>query len=1148
MTRLNDDARWLVKELADTKRMAKALGKPQLATSSIEGGKIEEYDRDGNLSQIIGEQHDGTHASATVGGPVPPEPVAPSVTVGFGSAEVRANGKFAGGALSPMDFSHFSAHASRVEVFSPDNDTKRADIAGEAGDLAVILLDPGSWTIGLVAVSKAGKWSSLSETVTVEVPDFPEVQDIQDALDDLDEKYDGVITEAGTLGTRLDQAEADITSAESGLADAGTRLDDAFGKLGEVDTKATAAAGVASSAQSKADTAKSAADQAAADALAASGLAGSKGQVIYQASAPTGTRANAANLWIRTSDNKPHTYDAATSKWVAVTDKAATDAATAAATAKSAADAAAAAALAAQQAAGTAQSTADNALTMAGSKARVYYSDKAPSGTASTNDIWRQINATKDVIGEWYWDGGWVKTLVSSQAISNLDVGKLTVGTGIISDLVAEHIAGRSARFIQLDVSQLVAVTGTMSEAVINKLFTDVVMSRKLTAEMIAVGSFDNLNKDPAYEFDSMWRAVQAGPGSGWVTSPVFDGAVRSAKLTPKTAQSTMTSYMYIIVDYLPVKAGDWYLAYSQVQSDAIDPTVTSVDQRLYFYDVNKTLMGGRGNSSGGSVTAENWKANEWIKVGGTPVEAPPGAVYMSPRLTVYRGTNAPVNGTNFYVGPLTVNRAMDGKVVVDGTILARHADLQSFAADTGFIADLTARIVKSDMFVGKEFIGGVFTGSTFQTSILPDQGLKLDENGFRAYGPEGGEPVAEIRPDGGRVYSVIDPVTGDTLAGLDADGGVTGKTLNIEGEAIIGGSPLIGGTGVDSFSTDYGQGVLDFMPRAMVARGYRDTTGLAVTNGERAFLELSYDNLPNRAYQLHITPAAIYVPPNGGYTYLNIRHTRDGSRPTLDSPLLHRISARNGGTGSLLTPFGGTFYDLGSAGKVRYLFSWEAIDGQSSFFGGAGATFRVWVEDIGYAVPETGLGRGDGRSNGSGGTTVTPAPPAPSTPEPENYTQVWTPSGYRSYDGNSHYTYADGKNRLYQGDGPVTGMLRSIATFGGGSKGQTIFQALNGATVTSMTVEITFPHWHYGIGGTAQLTVHGQSSLPSTLPSVSLAATRAKIPRGGRVKFAIPSNRWNEFKSGSLRGIGLGNGGGGNTYYGFAKGSSIKLEIKYTK
>lgn len=54
MNRLNDDAAWLVEQIAEAKRMASANGRPQLANSAIESGRIEEYDQDGTLVQIVG--------------------------------------------------------------------------------------------------------------------------------------------------------------------------------------------------------------------------------------------------------------------------------------------------------------------------------------------------------------------------------------------------------------------------------------------------------------------------------------------------------------------------------------------------------------------------------------------------------------------------------------------------------------------------------------------------------------------------------------------------------------------------------------------------------------------------------------------------------------------------------------------------------------------------------------------------------------------------------------------------------------------------------------------------------------------------------------------------------------------------------------
>lgn len=192
---LRDEARWLIGEIGEAKRLAKAVGKPQLANSAIEAGKIEEYDADGSLMQIVGEQHDGTHAPVTVNGPVPPEPVPPVITVGASGVEGRWSGKFAGDMLSPMDFSHVALHASRVEVFTPSNETQLATITGELGDVATKILDAGEWTFGLVAVSKAGKWSDMSETVTVDVPDFSGgTEGVLDALLGLGSAVDGKIT------------------------------------------------------------------------------------------------------------------------------------------------------------------------------------------------------------------------------------------------------------------------------------------------------------------------------------------------------------------------------------------------------------------------------------------------------------------------------------------------------------------------------------------------------------------------------------------------------------------------------------------------------------------------------------------------------------------------------------------------------------------------------------------------------------------------------------------------------------------------------------------------------------------------------------------------------------------------------------------
>ena len=231
----------------------------------------------------------------------------------------------------------------------------------------------------------------------------------------------------GTVGN----VQSAVLESDRKAAAAQAAADQASSAAGSAASKATAA-------QTTADQAKSAAGTADEAARAASGLAATKGEVIYQATAPTGARAVAQNLWIRTTDNKPHTWNG--TAWVAVTDKAATDAATAAATAQSAASTAQAtadqakadAAAAAQRAAsamtkaGQAQASADGKNTITRSTAPA-----AQPGTAvgDTHFTMSSMGGGGTVTRQQRWDGStWQDEALSHQVLASLDLGKATVG------------------------------------------------------------------------------------------------------------------------------------------------------------------------------------------------------------------------------------------------------------------------------------------------------------------------------------------------------------------------------------------------------------------------------------------------------------------------------------------------------------------------------------------------------------------------------------------------------------------------------------------------------------------------------------------------------------------------------------------------
>ncbi|MGP5381647.1 hypothetical protein ACTXL8_05605 [Glutamicibacter arilaitensis] len=1184
MTNLRDEARWIIGEISEAKRLAKAGGKPQLANSAIEAGRIEEYDQDGTLVQVVGEQHDGTHAPVTVNGPVPPEPAPPALTAGIGSVEARWSGKFDSAALSPMDFSHVALHASRLEVFTPSNETQLATITGELGDVAVVLLKPGEWTFALVAVSKAGKWSEMSETVTVDVPDYPSPVDIQDELILLDEKYDGVIAEAGNLGNRLDQAEEDLTAHEGRLGTAEQRVSEAFVQIDAADGKADAAAGVASAAQSKADTAA----QAAAD---AAGIANGKGKVLVQSTAPGAVDRNAVTLWIDTTGgaNTPKRWTSGTT-WVAVTDKAATDAAEAAAQA-------AQVAANAQSAAGSAQATADNALTMAGTKGKVFYSTAAPSGTGTAEgDLWRRVDGSKNVIGEWYWSGSaWVSSQITTSAIANLDVGKLTVGTGVIADLVAQSIAASTAAFQTVDVKNLFVTTGTMAEAVINKLWADVVMSRKITAQMVAIGSFENLIPDDEFETENgdVWYAPGAGTGSGFSTEITFGNAKKSMVLPFKTGNpSTAGLYAaYLKPNYrVPVVPGETYYITSWVYLDATNiGNLTSVQQRVYHYAGRDTTI--INALAGDSITAP--PVRTWFQIGGL-FTVPAGSFYLSPRATAYYPNNAdnsPAGGRWFFSAPKMV-RASNGELIVDGSVKAKQIDTVNLAANTGFIADLTARIVKSDMFVGKEFQGGTFTGSVFQTSGIANVGMKLDNQGLRAYGPEGGEPVAEIRPDGGTVYQVSDPTTGEVLGGIDSEGGLSGTGLAVSGEAridgvlVAGGDPLTPGHAGDQTPGEYGPvfngrsvfGVhfmnhidqhpnvtdnfswLTAIPYGMVLNTQKADTSLTwdAVGGQNHYkirLGGTIETVAGRLYQVNYGTPAMRATDSlsGNFGEACIVRSAAGGSITAGGPESNRIPASkefisNAGewTSVNRTVLLRCPEDI-PEGKIMLGIELYVNSGRkaTTSSAAAAATWSLSVLDMGLHY---GAYNGTPLYLDKKGTEPTPTPPPPEPARPKQYTATVNASWWRAYTGdNSQATHSTYSGSAAQGRTPYApgnGVMRGLVGFPSQAS------RLSGATVKKIEVYVYAKSWHASAGGTACLGVHGHGSKPGSWSAITNDVKRQKMKRPEGRWITLPSSVHNGFKNGDLTGISFYPPGGSSSteYYGLFTGNKTKLRVTYVK
>lgn len=261
-------------------------------------------------------------------------------------------------------------------------------------------------------------------------------------------------TRAGELSTAVDNALAQSSSAGSLASEAMGKAEDAASEAARVSADAANAVSAAEEAERKA--------------LEAAGIAGGKGKVIYSSSAPTGADQSASNLWIRSSDNRPHRWSG--SAWVAVTDKVATDAA-------SAASAAQAKAVKAEQDAARAQSAADQARAeAAAAQASAVSADgKAQQALGRAQELATQLSkveATAQALLDardnifpfpalWTWNAG--KFTLSGQALTH--AGSASDSQNDRRVLGTRYIPVGSGRTLRLmaRVSNPASVNGRMS-------------------------------------------------------------------------------------------------------------------------------------------------------------------------------------------------------------------------------------------------------------------------------------------------------------------------------------------------------------------------------------------------------------------------------------------------------------------------------------------------------------------------------------------------------------------------------------------------------------------------------------------------------------------------------------------------------------
>ncbi len=296
---------------------------------------------------------------------------------------------------------------------------------------------------------------------------------------------------AGNAETLANTANESAKSAKSDASTAKTDAANAKTTAANASSVATQAKATADSAAQSATDAANAAQKANTAAAAAAGVANGKADVLIQSTAPDTSMRKASTLWIDTTNgaNTPKRWNG--SAWVAVTDKAATDAAnaavkanTAAKTAQDTADKANIAAANAASQANQAQAAAKKAQTTADGKNLIYRGPDEPNHDGlKPGDMW------------WRTQKYWTRWKDEKNNSPSMLADFYTYWTGApnaspsvlvpLSDRVVEVLTWDGTRFEPFDlVANNILASGTVAA---KHLAADSVTAEKVKANAITV-------------------------------------------------------------------------------------------------------------------------------------------------------------------------------------------------------------------------------------------------------------------------------------------------------------------------------------------------------------------------------------------------------------------------------------------------------------------------------------------------------------------------------------------------------------------------------------------------------------------------------------------------------------------------------------
>lgn len=415
-------------------------------------------------------------------------------------------------------------------------------------------------------------------------------------------------TLANTANESAKSAKSDAASAKTDASTAKTDAANAKTTAANASSVATQAKATADSAAQSATDAANAAQKANTAAAAATGVANGKADVLIQSTAPDASMRKASTLWIDTTNgaNTPKRWNG--SAWVAVTDKAATDAAnaavkanTAAKTAQDTADKAATAAANAASQANQANAAAKKAQTTADGKNLIYRGPDEPNHDGlKPGDMW------------WRTQKYWTRWKGEKNNSPSMLADFYTYWTGApnaspsvlvpLTDRVVEVLTWDGTRFTPFDlVANNILAAGTVAA---KHLAADSVTAEKVKANAITV---DKLAANSVTTEKLVADAVTAAKlaANSVQARNIVALAITSDKLAANsvtTAKLKVTEDMTVaLLNVHKIQAGE--IAANAVTTAALAAGVVNAD-KLAANSVNASKI------VTGAITADKLAAN----------------------------------------------------------------------------------------------------------------------------------------------------------------------------------------------------------------------------------------------------------------------------------------------------------------------------------------------------------------------------------------------------------------------------------------------------------------------------------------------------------------------------------------------------------